>query len=314
MRRRYERRAVGAGPCTAARHAPRAKKPAVSTGSHAGWDRHGEVAGLPAFWREAPAPGRGGDAGEGARRAPILYLHGAPTNSDDFLPFLERTGGFAPDLPGFGRSGKPADFDYSIGGYARFVGAFVDSLGLDRLSLVVHDWGAVGLALDAAVLERLERVVVINAVPLLPGYRWHRIARIWRTPVLGELAMGFSTRWGFKRLSRDALAAEGPAPDELIDRVWDHFDHGTQRAILRLYRSAGPAELGRAGARLAEIRCPTLVVWGERDPYIATSFAESYAGAIGGPVRVETLADAGHWPWLDRPDAVGTVAEFLLDR
>ena len=51
--------------------------------------------------------------------APIIYLHGVPTHSWDWLPFLERLGGIAPDLPGFGRSGKPGDFDYSIPGYDR---------------------------------------------------------------------------------------------------------------------------------------------------------------------------------------------------
>ena len=55
--------------------------------------------------------------------APTLYLHGVPTHSYDWVPFLERTGGIAPDLPGFGRSAKPADFDYSIAGYDRFLEA-----------------------------------------------------------------------------------------------------------------------------------------------------------------------------------------------
>lgn len=275
----------------------------MRTPSELGWDRREEVAGLPLFWREAPGPAE-----------TVLYLHGSPTNSDDFLPFLERTGGVAPDLPGFGRSGKPAAFDYSIAGYARFVEAFVDELELGRFSLVVHDWGAVGLTLSARLLDRLERVVVMNAVPLFTGYRWHRMARLWRTPLVGELTMGFSTRWGFKRLSGDALVRPGPAPDFLIDRVWDHFDHGTQRAILKLYRSAEPEELGRAGRRLGEIRCPALVLWGSRDPYIPASFAASYASALGGETRLELLDDAGHWPWLDRTDVVGTVAGFLAER
>ena len=276
------------------------KAAAVRTTSDPGSDRRAEVAGLPLFWREAS---------RGTR--PVLYLHGVPTNSDDFLPFLERTGGVAPDLPGFGRSGKPAAFDYSIAGYSRFLEAFIGQLELGRFSLVVHDWGAAGLALSERLLARLERVVVMNAVPLFASYRWHRIARLWRTPVVGELTMGFSTRWGFKRLSGQALVREGPAPDFLIDRVWEHFDHGTQRAILKLYRSGDPAELARAGGRLGEITCPGLVLWGARDPYISTSFAEEYASALGGEIRLELLDDAGHWPWLDRPDAVETVARFL---
>src|SRR3954462_15100583 len=107
-------------------------------------ERNEEVAGLSLHWRQ------GGDA-------PVVYLHGVPSSSWDWLPFLQRTGGYAPDLPGFGRSHKPAYFAYSSAGYAAFLRAYVDELGLDRFSLVVHDWGSVGLALAATIPERVER-------------------------------------------------------------------------------------------------------------------------------------------------------------
>jgi pimeloyl-ACP methyl ester carboxylesterase len=278
----------------------------MRTRSEPGWDRTGEVADLPVFWRQVPAPAGGG--------ATPLYVHGSPTNSDDFLPFLERTGGIAPDLPGFGRSGKPAAFDYSIRGYARFLSRFIEMLELERFSLVVHDWGAAALALLDGAKDRVDRVVVMNAVPLLPDYRWHRIARLWRTPIVGELTMGFTTRRAVKRGLREAFAADKPAPDFFVDRVWDHFDHGTQRAILKLYRSAPSEELVRAGAALGELDHPALVLWGERDPYIPTAFARAYADALGAPTRLELRDDAGHWPWLDRPDAIETVADFLAAR
>ncbi|MGI8673840.1 MAG: alpha/beta fold hydrolase [Thermoleophilaceae bacterium] len=267
-------------------------------------ERRIEVDGVPVFWREAPTP---------AGRAPALYLHGVPTNSDDWVPFLGRTGGVGLDLPGFGRSGKPNEFDYSIPGYRRFLHAFLDKLGLERISMVVHDWGGVGLALAQEVPERIERLVVANCVPLLPGYRWHRIARVWRTPVLGELFMGFTNRMSFRVISRESNATPGPMPEEFIGSVIDHFDHGTQRAILRLYRSAPSDVLAAAGERLAEVRCPALVLWGEQDPYIPMSFARAYADALGGPTRVEVVPEAGHWPWLDRPELIDTVAAFLLD-
>ena len=144
-------------------------------------DHDGELDGLPVFWRSAePVAGT----------ATPLYLHGVPTSSDDWLKFLARTGGVAPDLPGFGRSGKPGYLSYTMEEYDRFLERFLDERGLDRVSLVVHDWGAVGLLLAQRLPERIERIVIINAVPLLPGYRWHRTARIWRTPGLGELVDG----------------------------------------------------------------------------------------------------------------------------
>jgi pimeloyl-ACP methyl ester carboxylesterase len=232
--------------------------------------------------------------------APVLYLHGVPTHSGDWTPFLSRTGGIAPDLPGFGRSAKPADFDYSIGGYDRFIEALTAELGLERLSLVMHDWGGLGLAFAQRFPERIERLVLFPVVPFVPGYRWHRVARGWRTPVLGELMMGFSSRRVFRR----------ELPSALADSAWEMFDHGTQRAILKLYRSAPPEVLARTGERLGDVRAPALILWSEDDPYIPAEFGRAYAEALGGEATVERVA-GGHWPWFEQPELVGRVAEFV---
>jgi pimeloyl-ACP methyl ester carboxylesterase len=257
-------------------------------------ERRAEIDGPSVFWHE-----HGG--------TPVIYVHGVPTDGDDWLPFLERTGGVAPDLPGFGRSAKPAHFPYSIEGYGRWLESFADHLGLERFSLVVHDWGAAALELAQRRPERIDKLVVINAVPLLPGYRWHRVARAWRIPVVGEMAMGFTTKWGLRRSLRGAAPAL--AQPEKLDPLWERFDHGTQRAILKLYRSAPAHELARAGERLGQIGRPALVVWGKDDPYLPASFAEGYARALDG--RLLALEQTGHWPWLDRPEVVDEVAAFL---
>ncbi len=246
-----------------------------------------QVAGLDVHVRQA------GDA-------PILYLHGVPTHSYDWVPFLERFGGIAPDLPGFGRSAKPGDFDYSIAGYDAFLEELAAELGLDRLTLVMHDWGSVGLAFAQRLPERIERMALFPVVPFVPGYRWHRVARGWRTPGVGELLMGFSTRRAFRR----------ELPRELADAAWETFDHGTQRAILKLYRASPPDVLARAGERLGEVRAPTLILWAKDDPYLPAEFGERTADALGGEVELEPV-EGGHWTWHGRPELVGRVGDFL---
>ena len=265
-------------------------------------EQRAEVDGVEVFWRRAEPDG-------GA--APVLYVHGVPNNADLWEPFLARTGGVALDLPGFGRSAKPSTFDYSIAGYDRLLEAFLDVAGVERFSLVVHDWGVVGLATAQRLRDRLERLVVIAAVPLLPGYRWHRIARAWRAPLLGELSMGFSTRWALKQASKEANTTPGPLPDDALDSVWRHFDHGTQRAILRLYRASPPDVLAAAGAELGAIDRPSLVVWPDSDPYIGAEFGRAYTDALGARAQLHVAEEAGHWPWLDRPELVDRAAEFL---
>ncbi len=258
-----------------------------------------EIDGQPIFWRSAPGPD-----------PPVLYLHGVPNSSHIWLPFLERTGGIAPDLPGFGRSAKRGDFDYSIPGYDRWLERFLAHAGVERFRLVVHDWGAVGLALAQRQPQRVERLVVSNAVPFLPGYRWHWVARIWRRWGLGELAMGATTRWGLGLLSRQASPTPGPLPAEFLDEAWSHFDQGTQRAILRLYRSAPEDVLAGAGRRLDDVVAPALVVWGEEDPYLDPGFADAYAEGLAN-ARVRHVAGAGHWPWIDVPELVDEVCRFV---
>lgn len=270
-------------------------------------EHNGEIDGLPVFWRTADAP-------EPGPAAPPLYVHGVPNNSDMWVDFLSLTGGVAPDLPGFGRSGKPGSLAYTIGEYDLWLESFMAEAGLERVSLVVHDWGAVGLALAQRRPELIERLVIINAVPLLPGYRWHRTARIWRAPGLGELAMGATNHFTARHLSREANVTPGPMPESWVDSVIAHFDQGTQRAILRLYRSSSPQVLAAAGANLSEIDAPALVVWGMQDPYIPAAFGAAYASVLPHADLLE-LPDAGHWPWvLDRPDLIERVAAFLSER
>jgi pimeloyl-ACP methyl ester carboxylesterase len=265
------------------------------------FEEHSEkIAGLEIFWREASPEGD----------APTLYVHGVPSSSDQWTPFLERTGGVALDLPGFGRSEKPMHFDGSIGAYNAFLQAFIAQLGWDRFNLVVEDWGALALVTAQELHHRVNRVVIINSVPLLPGYKWHRLARVWRTPLFGELAMGLTTKSIARRLTREARPNNAALPEEMLDSIWEHFDQGTQRAILKLYRSAPPKVLEEAGERFAQLTAPTLVIWGEQDPYIPTRFGALYSETIPN-ARLELLPDAGHWPWLDRPDVIDMTANFL---
>jgi pimeloyl-ACP methyl ester carboxylesterase len=266
-------------------------------------ENSGEIDGLPVFWRSAPVPG-----GEDA--AVPLYIHGVPSNSDEWVGFLARSGGLALDLPGFGRSGKPGNLEYTIAEYDRFIERFLDHVGVERVSLLVHDWGAVGLAFAQRLPERVERLAIVDAVPFLPGFRWHRTARIWRTPLLGELAMGFTFRRTMRLASREGNATPGPMPEAWLDSVMAHFDEGTQRAILRLYRSSPSEVLEAAGERLGSLTMPALVVWGMKDPYIPGRFAAAYASALPNAELLE-LPDAGHWPWLDRPDLMDRLVEFL---
>lgn len=244
-----------------------------------------------------------------------VFVHGVPTDSRQWLPFLERARGdvLAPDLPGFGLSERPpaTEFDYSIGGLSRALGELLDRLGVGRHRLVVQDWGALALAATLAEPERIERLVVLNSVPLSAAYGWHRTARIWRTRALGELQLATVTRPAVALALREARPSYRPMPADFVDMVWSNLrEPATRRAILALYRSADPDALAAAGAGFERVGCPSLVLWGTADPYIGTSFGREAAARLPAAELVE-LDDAGHWPWIDRPDVVERTLSFL---
>jgi pimeloyl-ACP methyl ester carboxylesterase len=116
--------------------------------------------------------------------------------------------------------------------------------------------------------------------------------------VVGELAMGFT--------GRTLLRWVGGLSAEHADQILRHFDHGTQRAILKLYRSADENI-----AALDAVTGPALVLWGERDPYLGPEWAGRIATALGGETTVRTVAEAGHWPWLDRAEILQMVQDHL---
>lgn len=256
----------------------------------------------PVFLRQAPSAG-----------TPTLYLHGVPTSSEDWQRFLELTGGLAPDLLGFGRSAKGGHLDYTVEGQADFLERLLSTLAVDRVKLVVHDWGAVaGLVFAQRHPGRIERLVLINALPLLDGFRWHRLARIWRRPLLGELAMGATSRFLLGRVMRRGCVDPDAWSRAAIESVWRDFDQGTQRAILRLHRDATEHRLAAAGAGLGALNAPALVLWGTQDPWLSPAFGEAYAELLPG-ARLEQVEQAGHWPWLDRAEVLERVDEFLRE-
>jgi pimeloyl-ACP methyl ester carboxylesterase len=248
-----------------------------------------ELDGLPVRWLES---------GPHTHDPPVLWVHGVPNSADMWRPFLERAGGIAIDLPGFGRSGKPTGWDYGAEGYAAFLAHFLDRRGLERVRVVAHDWGAPALLLGA----RIARAVAIDVVPMLPGHTWHRFARLWRTPVAGELAMALTSAWTLRRV--------GGVPDDVAAEAMTHFDHGTQRAILQLYRRADAEALAHTGERLRELEAPTLVLWGESDPYLDPAWAERLASVLPQGVA-QVVPGAGHWPWAGNPAVIATVCDYL---
>jgi pimeloyl-ACP methyl ester carboxylesterase len=254
-------------------------------------------------------------AGAASSSDAVVFIHGNPGSSSDWTDLLGQVAPFsraiAVDMPGFGQAQKPASFDYTVPGYARHLGLILEQEQVERVHLVLHDFGGPwGLAWAAQNVGRVLSVTLFN-IGVMPGYRWHYMARIWRTPLLGEMAMATTTRAALKLSLR--VGNPRGLPDAYVDEMYANFDAGTRRAVLKLYRATG--DVGAMGERLAAVlqrrRLPALVVWGARDPYVPVRFAEVQREYFAVD-RVVMLDDSGHWPMIDNPQAVReAVVPFL---
>jgi pimeloyl-ACP methyl ester carboxylesterase len=238
----------------------------------------------------------------------VVFVHGNPGSWRDWealaVPVSQFARVVAPTMPGFGDADKPETFAYTVEGYARHLAGILAHLGVRRAHLVLHDFGGPwGLAWAAAHPDQLASLSLIN-IGVLPGYRWHYLARIWRTPLVGKVFMATTTRPAAALLLRHGNPRR--LPKSAFDRIYRSLkDRGTQRAVLRLYRATpDPGALTqRLAAALPTADLPVLVIWGKHDPYLPVRYAERQR-AIFPRARVVVLERSGHWPYADDPRGV----------
>jgi pimeloyl-ACP methyl ester carboxylesterase len=255
------------------------------------------------------------ECGPAHREEAVVFVHGNPGSSRDWEDLAARVGAFARavafDMPGFGQADKPADFEYTVPGYAAHLDRLLAAVNVRRAHLVLHDFGGPwGLTWAATHPARVASFTLIN-IGVLFGYRWHRLARIWRTPILGELFQATATRAGF-RLSVNR-GNPRPLPRSFVDRMYDDYDRGTRRAILKLYRASD--DPGRLAEQLAPalraLNVPVLVIWGRNDPYVSVEHADRQRDVFA-RAQIVILDQSGHWPFADDPEAVAAVAVPFL--
>lgn len=250
----------------------------------------------------------------GAEEA-VVFVHGNPGTGRDWLALLEPAAEFARavalDMPGFGAAGKPDTFPYTVPGYAAHLHGALEQLGVTRAHLVLHDFGGPwGLQWAADHPDAHASTTLVNTGVILRE-KWHALARVWRTPGLGELFFATSSRRG----SRAFMKRTNPPtfPLAFADQMFDMYaDKGTRRAVLALYRATDiEPHVAAIAPRLREHPRPALVVWGAKDPYLKVRLAQRQREVFRDAQVVE-LPESGHWPLADAPEAVvGVVLPFL---
>ncbi|MGD0715499.1 MAG: haloalkane dehalogenase [Gaiellaceae bacterium] len=249
---------------------------------------------------------------------PVLLLHGEPTWS--FLwrrlipPLAAQARVVAPDLLGFGRSDKPTEIGwYSYDRHVATVERIVRELELERLTLVVHDWGGpIGLRLAVEHAELVDRLVILDTgigAGSAPSETWLRFRDVVRD-LGGELDIGrlvaAGTARGLASDVREAYDAPFPTPESKAgalafpELVPTEQEHPSTASMLRV------REALRGWSK------PALVVWGADDAVLPPRVAERFVELIPGAQGPVLLEGASHFLQEDRPaELAAAVLGFL---
>ncbi len=251
----------------------------------------------------------------------VVLSHGTPTWSYEWRHHLRALGDrhrcIAPDHLGFGLSPRPAGADYRPEAHARRFAALLDVLGLDRYTLVAHDFGgpfALAAALDDP--SRVERVVLYNSFAWAFGSSGARERR------MAALAGGRLFRWMYRHLNLSFAIARSAWGDRrtMTAATWRPYTllfpdaDSRERVLWALARSMeGSAafcdSLARRLDRLHDV--PIHLIWGMRDSAFPPAALARFRAAWPHASVLE-LADAGHWPHEEQPErCVASVAAFL---
>ncbi len=248
------------------------------------------------------------DQGDGP---PTLLLHGIFDSADTWAGVTERLRGsfrvLAPDLPGFGRSGAPADFDASLPHLAQFVDNLLTAIGIaEPINLVGYDIGATyGLAWAVTHPAKVRSLVIMNS-NFFSDYDWHPWAKLWRTPVLGDIVMAGVTQTAYARQMPRTAPHISPEQAQAAARL---VTPAAKRMALRHYRALDSANFRGWEERLLELtaKVPTLVAWGDQDPFVSAAWAERF-----GAQEVHHFAEYSHWLPLEAPEELAKLLNAFL--
>jgi len=248
----------------------------------------------------------------------VLLLHGIPSSSylwrDVIDPLSATFDVLAPDLLGYGDSDKRLDADLSIAAQARYMVAFMETLGLHQAAVIGHDIGG-GVAQLMAVDEP-QRVARLTLIDSAVDNNWPVpvIARL-KEPAWDQIMVNIDLRKGLREGLEKGMVTADRVTDEVVDEWTRPFqDLGGRRAYLRAARALNNRDLVSRSKHIEELETPTLILWGANDAFLEPRWAEVLQRKFRNST-VEIIDPGGHFLPLDRPDAVTeAITRFLTTR
>ncbi len=255
------------------------------------------------------------DEGQG----PVLVmLHGNPSWSYLYRNLVSRLRDrfrvIVPDHMGCGLSDKPQDYPYRLRTHIDNLTILLDRLGVDRCSLVVHDWGgAIGMGWAVEHLEKVEKICVLNTAAFLSSHIPLRI-NICRLPVLGQIIIqgfnGFAWPATFMAV-REKMAKEVAAGFLYPYDSWNHriATHRFVQDIPLGKKHPSWPDLAKIDSNLAKLQDkPMLICWGGKDFCFNDFFFDEWQQRFPA-AECHYFPEAGHYILEDAFDEVAPLVE-----
>jgi pimeloyl-ACP methyl ester carboxylesterase len=255
------------------------------------------------------------DEGPRDDASPIVLLHGTASSLHTWEGWAEalkrKRRVIRIDLPGFGLTGPSPEGIYSVDNDVRLVMAMLDSLGIERCVLGGNSLGG-GIAWRAALAHplRVEKLILVDS----GGYPTRPTSMpiafyLARLPMIDWMARNTLPRGLVEQGLRSVYGDPSKVTPELVDRSRELTRReGNRRALIERGRQRRPTTLAH---RIAELKLPTLIIWGGRDRLIPPDTAERFHHDIAGSTMV-IFDDLGHVPQEEDPvRTVAAVKQFL---
>ena len=226
----------------------------------------------------------------------------------DALPVIAEAGwrALAPDMPGMGDSDNdpPGTWERQIEAVERFR----TSLDLDRVALVMHDWGGLTGMRWACDHPDAVRAMVISSSGFFPDGKWHGMAQAMRTEGEGEQLIAQIDRAGLGGMLQSLSSG---FDERAVDECWKSFDGERAQNVLDFYRSCDFEKLEPYDGKLAALGVPALILWGEDDAFAPVAGAKRFESELPDS-RLVVIEGAGHFVVDDEPERYAReVATFL---
>lgn len=257
---------------------------------------------------------------QGNRSGPALVLiHGSNASLFTWEPWAKRLGGtyriVTMDLPGHGLTGAVPNRDYSQEGMVKFVDEVVTKLGLAKFALGGNSMGGGVVARYAEEHpDKVSALILVDAggEPGKMGDKIPLAFRIARMPVLNQIVLHITPRNLVVEGLNDAIVHKAIITPAMIDEYWDFARmEGTREATRERFQLPFTNDVKE---HIADIKAPTLILWGEQDHLIPVASAYAFHKDIPGS-KLIVYPQTGHIPMEEVADrSAADVRAFLAGK